>query len=172
MNVYQTLTRYKAWADELLFAKVLTLSHEQLIQPQPIIFGNLIRTVNHVYLMDYVWQCHLLGIPHGLNTRNSEQHPSIEALFAQQKAMNQWFVDYASTITSEQLSENVAFEFIGGGQGQMTRSDMILHVVNHATYHRGHVADMLYHMSVSPPTTDMPVFLRDVACHERSESRV
>ena len=93
-------------------------------------------------------------------------------MVGQQTEMKQQTVAEASTNTSKQLSPNVAFEFIGGGQGQMTRSDMILHVVNHATYHRGHVADMLYHMSVSPPTTDMPVFLRDVACHERSESRV
>ena len=40
--------------------------------------------------------------------------------------------------------------------------EMLLHVVNHKTYHRGYVAQMLYQASVRPPTMDLPVFLRDV----------
>ena len=45
----------------------------------------------------------------------------------------------------------------------MSRRDIVLHVVNHTTYHRGHVADMLYDMGVFPPATDLPVFLRETA---------
>jgi uncharacterized damage-inducible protein DinB len=57
----------------------------------------------------------------------------------------------------------VDFEFIGGGRGAMSREDILLHVVNHTTYHRGHVADMLYHLGIFPPATDLPVFLRSEA---------
>ncbi len=32
----------------------------------------------------------------------------------------------------------------------MRRGDILLHVVNHATYHRGHIAMMMYGMSTSP----------------------
>jgi len=45
----------------------------------------------------------------------------------------------------------------------MTCGEMLLHVVNHGTYHRGLVADMMYQAGVTPPTTDLPVFLRDAA---------
>jgi uncharacterized damage-inducible protein DinB len=38
-----------------------------------------------------------------------------------------------------------------------------LHVVNHTTYHRGHIAAMMYQMPARPPTTDLPVFLRNAA---------
>jgi uncharacterized damage-inducible protein DinB len=34
--------------------------------------------------------------------------------------------------------------------------------VNHKTYHRGQVADMMYQVPARPPVTDLPVFLRDV----------
>lgn len=43
----------------------------------------------------------------------------------------------------------------------MTRGDILLHVANHATCHRGHAADILYTLGVSPPNTDLPVFLRE-----------
>ena len=160
MNSVQTLTRYKAWADDVFLSVIATLPESELVAPRPIYFGSLIRTLNHSYSMDFVWQCHLLGKPHGLTTRNPVDHPAIQDLVASQRRMDTWYVDYADSLTHEQLDELVEFEFIGGGNGVMSRGDILLHVVNHTTYHRGHVADMLYHLNVFPPTTDLPVFLR------------
>lgn len=74
--------------------------------------------------------------------------------------MDTWYVNYADSLSHDRLDEMVEFEFIGGGLGAMSREDILLHVVNHTTYHRGHIADMLYHLNVFPPTTDLPVFLR------------
>jgi uncharacterized damage-inducible protein DinB len=43
----------------------------------------------------------------------------------------------------------------------MRRGDILLHIANHKTYHRGYVADMLYESGLKPPTMDLPVYLRD-----------
>jgi len=56
----------------------------------------------------------------------------------------------------------VSFTFVGGGPGAMTRGQMLLHVINHTSYHRGFAADLFYQVPAKPPTTDLPVFLRDV----------
>ena len=69
---------------------------------------------------------------------------------------------WADSLTDGALREKVAFTFIGGGEGVMTRGEILLHVVNHTTYHRGFVADFFYHVPARPPTTDLTVFLRDV----------
>ena len=156
----QTLTRYKAWADSLFLAVVSTVPNDELVAPRPIVFGSLIRTLNHSLAMDYVWQCHLLGIPHGLTTRNPEQCPEIRELIEAQGKIDKWYVDYADSISAPKLDESIEFEFIGGGSGRMTRRDILLHVVNHTTYHRGHAAGILYYLNVFPPTTDLPVFLQ------------
>ena len=71
-------------------------------------------------------------------------------------------IDLAGRLTDAELSEIVEFAFVGGSQGAMTRMQIILHVVNHATYHRGFVSDMLYQVPVKPVANDLPVFLRDV----------
>jgi uncharacterized damage-inducible protein DinB len=65
-------------------------------------------------------------------------------------------------MTDSTLQEKVQFTFVGGGAGLMTRGEMLLHVVNHTTYHRGFISDMFYQVRALPPTTDLPVFLRDV----------
>ena len=41
----------------------------------------------------------------------------------------------------------------------MTRGDILWHVVNHATYHRGWVAEMFFAVPARNPTTDLPVYL-------------
>jgi uncharacterized damage-inducible protein DinB len=163
MNTMQVLTRYKAWADGLFLAAVANVPVLELTAPRPIIFGSLIRTLNHSYTMDYVWQSHLLGKPHGLSTRNPEKHSELNELTAAQREIDTWYVQFADSISERELGEIVEFEFIGGGRGAMSRRDILLHVVNHTTYHRGHAGDILYHLNIVPPTTDLPVFLREQA---------
>lgn len=161
------LARYKAWANELLYAAVARLPAQELIAPRPIVFGSMLRTLNHVYAMDRVWQAHLEGRSHGLATRNPDDAPPLDALRNAQREIDAWYVSYADSLGEAAHDETVRFTFIGGGAGRMTRHEILLHVVNHGTYHRGHVADMMYQMSVPPPTTDLPVYLGQVrAAHQ------
>ena len=157
MNYIQVLTRYKAWADDLFLAVVSDVPLSEPTAPRPIVFGSLIRTVNHSYAMDYPGNCIRFGRAHGFATRNPKLPHTCVAM-AQTK-MDNWYVDYANSISDRELDEVVEFEFIGGGRGAMSRRDILLHVVNHTTYHRGHAADILYHLDMFPPTTDLPVFL-------------
>jgi hypothetical protein len=69
---------------------------------------------------------------------------------------------YADGLSEAAHDQVVHFRFVDGGAGAMTRGDMLLHVVNHKTYHRGYVADMFCQASSRPPAMDLPVFLRDV----------
>jgi uncharacterized damage-inducible protein DinB len=73
--------------------------------------------------------------------------------------LDAWFVNYGAGLDADALNESVAFTFIGGGDGVMTRAQILLHVVNHATYHRGHIVAMLNGAGISLPNSDMPVFL-------------
>src|SRR5688572_32440317 len=116
-----TLMRYKAWANELTFAAAAKLPEAELVAPRKIIFGNMLRTLNHVYAMDEVWRAHLEGRPHGYSTRNPEACPSLVDLREVQHAMDGWFVGYADSLTKARNEEVVSFRFIGGGPGSMTR---------------------------------------------------
>lgn len=163
MNAVRSLTRYKAWADNLFLDAVSTVPRIELGAPRPIWFGSLIRTLHHSYAMDHVWRSHLLGKPHGLVSRNPEHCPALGTLIEAQREMDAWYVAYADSMSESALDVEVQFEFIGGGAGVMSRRDILLHVVNHTTYHRGHVACMLYELGLFPPATDYPVFLREQA---------
>jgi len=157
------LTRYRAWADRLLYETLADVPEQELVRSQPIIFGNLLRTLNHVNAMDQVWRAHLQGVPHGFTSRNPEDCPDFRTLRERQAQLNDWYIRFAGTLDQAAGDETICFTFIGGGEGAMRRGDILLHVVNHATYHRGHVVMMMYGLSVPVPTTDLPVFLRDAS---------
>lgn len=163
MSDVQFLTRYKAWGDDLFLSAAASIPPVELTAPRPIVFGSLLRTLHHAYAMDCVWQCHLVGKPHGFATRNPEQCPGIDELSRSQRRIDEWYVSYAASIGTRALDEVIDFEFIGGGAGSMTRREILLHVVNHASYHRGHAAYILYAIGIAPPVTDLPVFVRSLA---------
>jgi len=75
--------------------------------------------------------------------------------------MDRWYVDMVDTWADVDLATAVHFEFVGGGEGVMTREQIVLHIVNHGTYHRGFVGDMMYQVPFTPPSNDLPVFIRD-----------
>jgi uncharacterized damage-inducible protein DinB len=156
-----TLTRYTAWANEVLYQALAQLPEAELLKKQKIVFGSLLRTLNHVYAMDLVWQAHLQGRAHGFVSRNPGICPPFAELRPAQAALDAWYVGYADELGDAKAAQVVDFEFIGGGPGRMSRADIVLHVINHTTYHRGHIGDMLYQIPVHPPTTDLPVYLRN-----------
>ena len=110
--------------------------------------------------MDVVWRAHLCGGSHDYRTRDPEDCPPFDVLASAQAELDAWYLGYAESLSPAAAQEIVAFTFIGGNCGRMTRAEILLHVVIHATYHRGHVAQMMNDSGIAPPTTDLPVFLR------------
>ncbi|HET7158669.1 MAG TPA: DinB family protein [Burkholderiales bacterium] len=156
------LTRYNAWANKLFFDSVAKLPEGEAVKPRTTLFKNIVHTLNHNYVIDLIFQAHLQGREHGYTARNTQEHPPLQALAQAQAELDRWYIDWSDTITDAALNEKVDFTFVGGGAGAMTRGQMLLHIVNHTSYHRGFAADLFYQVPAKPPTTDLPVFLRDV----------
>jgi len=158
----RTLARYNKWADELIFTAAAALPPGEATKQRQTLFKNMVHTLNHIYVIDRIFQGHLEGRPHGYAARNTLEHPPLTELWRSQRMVDDWYVSWSDRVSARELGERVEFEFVGGGNGAMTRGEMLLHVVNHTTYHRGFVADMFYQVPARPPTTDLTVFLRDV----------
>jgi uncharacterized damage-inducible protein DinB len=154
------LTGYKAWANEITFSAVNSLPEGEAIKERATRFRNMVHTLNHVYVIDRIFKAHLEKTTHPYTARNTEVYPPLEEQAA--KLVDQWYVDYAHSISEQELLDIVNFQFVDGGAGVMSRSEIILHVVNHGTYHRGLVSDMMYQVPAVPPANDLTVYLRDV----------
>ena len=163
MRQEQMLTRYNAWANRLIFDAVAALPAGEAEKPRPGVFRNMLHTLNHNYVIDRIFQAHLEGRDHGYTARNTADYPPLPDLRRAQEEIDAWYLARYDAMPAAQLDEVVNFTFVGGGEGAMTRAQILLHVVNHTTYHRGNVASAIYQVpGCRPPTTDLPVFLRDV----------
>ncbi len=156
----RTLANYRMWADRLTFDAVAALPPGEATKERPTLFKTMVGTLNHNYVIDLVWQAHLEGRDHGFTARNLVLHAELSDLWQAQQAVNQWYIDWTNRQSQASLDEAVNFTFIGGEKASMRRGDILLHVVNHATYHRGWVAEMFFQVPARNPTTDLPVFLR------------
>jgi uncharacterized damage-inducible protein DinB len=156
------LTRYNAWANRVFFDAVSALPEGAATQPRQTLFKNIVHTLNHNYVIDSIFKAHLEGRPHGYTARNTTDTPALETLRSDQQALDQWYVTWSDAITDAALDEKVSFTFVGGGAGVMTRGQILLHLINHTSYHRGFAGDLFYQVPAKPPTTDLTVFLRDV----------
>lgn len=157
----RTLTRYNKWANDLMLESVAKLPVEEATKARPTLFKNIVHTMNHNYVIDRIFQAHLEGRDHGYTARNTTETPALETLQNAQREVDDWYVTWSDALTDAALDEKVHFTFVGGGPGVMTRGEILLHIVNHTSYHRGFAADLFYQIPAKPPTTDLPVFLRD-----------
>ena len=155
------LTRYNQWANQLIFDAVAALPAGEATKERQTLFKNMVHTLNHNYVIDRIWQAHLEAREHGYAARNTPAPPPLPELWQSQQATDAWYVAWSDSLADAALDEQVSFTLIGGTPGRMTRGEILLHVFNHTTYHRGFVADLFYQVPARPPTTDLPVFLRE-----------
>jgi len=161
----RVLTRYNAWANRLIFDAVAALPAGEAEKPRQSLFRNMVHMLNHNYVIDRIFQAHLEGREHGYAARNTPDHPPLGELWRAQQEIDAWYIAWSDRLTAVAVNEKVRFAYVGGGEGVMTRGEILLHIVNHTSYHRGFVADLFFQVPARPPTTDLTVFLRDVAVH-------
>jgi uncharacterized damage-inducible protein DinB len=161
------LARYNAWANRMTFDAVAALPEGEAEKERQSLFRNMVHTLNHNYVIDLIWQAHLEGRDHGFAARNTKDHPPLADLWRKQQAVDAWYIAWSDKVTDAALDETVRFTLIGGNPGEMTRGEILLHVINHTSYHRGFVADLFYQVPARPPTTDLPVYLREGVTADR-----
>ena len=156
------LARYNAWANRMIFEAVAALPPGEAEKLRQSLFRNVVHMLNHNYVIDRIFQAHLEGRPHGYAARNTPDHPPLAELWRSQQEMDAWYIAWSDRLTPAAIDEKVRFTYVGGGEGDLRRGEILLHIVNHTSYHRGFVADLFFQVPARPPTTDLTVFLRDV----------
>ena len=64
-------------------------------------------------------------------------------------------------IASTPLDTEIEYKTTRGIEHKNTVGDIVLHLVNHSTHHRGQLAALLRENEIAPPVTDYVVLLRE-----------
>jgi uncharacterized damage-inducible protein DinB len=151
----KTLTAYKRWANGELFDRLLQVHASAPIETA----HGMLRLLNHVYVVDRIFQAHLLGQPHGYTALNTTHTPSLLELWQAVQLLDEWYVQYAAALSASAEQERLNFTYVDGKTACMSRAEMLLHVINHDTYHRGAVGELLHQCGLPVPHDVLSRFL-------------
>jgi uncharacterized damage-inducible protein DinB len=142
-----SLFKCKAWADSELHAATATLG----TNANPTEKHNAIRILNHIHVVDKIFIANLQGQAHGFTATNTEDTPQLDELSWATQETDAALLKLTEELTDEQLEQVIEFKFADGDKGKMSRSEMLMHVIMHGTYHRGSVGRILTQQSVAAP---------------------
>ena len=154
-SMLHTLFQAKVWANQQLFS----LLEQQLPALSADTQTAAVRMLNHVWLVEQIFQANLQQQPHGFDALNTPDTPTLAALQARQQASDDWYRAYVESLDNTALTQAVDFRFVDGKPGRMQRSEMLLHLITHGSYHRGMVGRMLAEADIRPPKDSLTIFL-------------
>lgn len=158
-NTLQMLTRYNAWANKTIFDAVKALPDGEPSRERPTLFKTMTNTLNHLHVVDLIWQAHIDGCSHDIRALDTVLYADLVELWRAQQGIDDWYVKLSDTMSETDADRTVHFTLVGGRKGHMRLTEIILHVVNHTSYHRGFVADLFCQVPARPPLTDLSVYL-------------
>lgn len=162
MNDLHDILRYNDWANDRMAGAVRQLSDEQCRQPITSSFNSVRETVGHIASAEWIWLSRWLGesptaFPDWLKTDSTERF--LERIVDVRKQRLAWFAGLAEA----DLARFLDYRLLSGKEMRNTIPDMIRHVVNHSTYHRGQLTTQFRQLGHPAPATDFILYARDRA---------
>jgi len=160
-DTLQRLFRYKAWANDELLTALARLGGDSPVT------GLAIKALSHSLVVDRIFAAHLRRKAHTYTSANLIEMPSLEALSRDIRKSDREYVDYVPTLDRDALSESIDFEFTDGAPGRMSREEMLMHVINHGTGHRGQISAVMLLNSASPAKDGFATWLHEAEASTR-----
>lgn len=154
--------RYSAWASRKLVEAIRGVSDAELEKPVGISHSSLLGTLSHVLWADWLWFTRVVEpMEKPAQTR--------EVLETVWPGLQDKWVAWAERANEVEMNRVVEYVSILDGQKARTPAwQIVLHVVNHGTLHRGQAMGMLRQMAIAPPHTDLMNFYRELAAADRA----
>lgn len=154
LRIHRKLAKANRLANARLHRACARLDTAELIAPRAAFFGTIRATLNHILMVDRFYLNALLGRPLDRAALDEATFcPDLPTLISWQECSDLELLAHVESLTPEALTEIVAID--RGARVQHDRRDDILsHVFQHQTHHRGQVHGLLSATSVRPPQLD------------------
>ena len=151
---------YHYWARDRLLEALDPLSAEQLTRDLGSSFKSIRDTVAHIYAAEWAWYSRWQGqSPAAL--LSDDQFPDVASIREAWKALEAQMRAYVERMGDEGVGRMIDYKLLSGHAGTNALWQMLQHVVNHASYHRGQVTTMLRQIGATPAKSmDMIAFYR------------
>ncbi len=154
------LVDYHYWARDRVFTAVARLTPEQYTREIVSSFRSVRDTLVHTYSADWIWYQRWQGqsptapIP-------LDRFPDVESLRHAWVELEHEVRAHVASRDEAGLSAVIEYRLLNGTPGATPFWQMLQHVVNHGSYHRGQVTTLLRQLGATPPEPlDLITFYR------------
>jgi len=149
---------YSAWASQRLLDEANKLSADELTRDFKTADKSVLETLVHVFAADRIWLARVQG-----TTRASfidPQDRDLAVLNKQWPALQQSWKQYTASLGDQDVLKVISYQDTKGNPYQQPLWQILLHLVNHGTHHRGQVSGFLRSMGHTPPVLDLMAYYR------------
>ena len=154
-QTYSQLIAIKRWADRGLY-EVISQNLNRLTTEETSI---VLRILDHMHVVDRIFQHHLQGLPHTFQAPRSEKIPGLEGLASSAREVDDWYTTYVAGLSETDFEQPIDFVFTSGKPARLRRGEILLHVCLHGTYHRGNAGAVLQLKGITPSRDAVTDFL-------------
>jgi uncharacterized damage-inducible protein DinB len=155
------LAAYNRWANARLYAAAFDLSDQGYRLYIGVAFGSLHGTLNHLLLTDRLWLKRLTGEGDHPNQLNAILYDDRAELTRARIAEDHRLITVVDKYDEAALASLHSYRTTAGMPQSQVLADILLHLFNHQTHHRGQAHACLSILTGGePPSLDLLVFQR------------
>lgn len=162
MNHAKNMYEYHLWANKMLLERIKELPSNVLYNEVNSSYPNIAQTFSHIYVVDVMWLQVLKGIG---------MQEALEASMSLLEKTNVYSVDefiksfeelasqYEEWINSQKdLEQKINLNNPWSGARETAYAEILFHVANHGTYHRGNITTMLRQQGHTSTMNDLALY--------------
>ncbi len=142
---FLSLFHYNKWANSVLISAVCNLDDSDQD-------GKILSLAGHLYAAEVLWFARLNGIGSDLAVWPTLSIMEIAEGMDQQA--KKW-TDYLEHLDNTNLTKPISYVNSNGVPWASRVDEILMHVITHASYHRGQIAMLLAKAGAVPPNTDL-----------------
>lgn len=154
------LFAFNAWANRKIIGAAEALTAEQFTKSMGSSFDSVRDTLVHIWAVEWVWLERLCGRPPS-SFPDAKEYADLASMQPRWAEIEKNWLEYVSRLDEDELAGDVDYQTVSFGPSRSPRWQMMQHVVNHSTYHRGQVTTMLRQLGAKGTTTDLLFFYRE-----------
>ena len=159
-ELLQQLSAYHMWANNLLIDVIKNLAPELHRKEVPSSFNSLQKTVLHMWSAESIWWQRMKlqeRIIAPADNFNGNMQDILEGFKTQNSQWNEWIIK----AQTHHLEHVFQYQNLKGEHFKQPIYQMLLHLFNHGTYHRGQIVNMLRQLGIEKISqTDFIVWSR------------
>jgi uncharacterized damage-inducible protein DinB len=157
LQTIQALYDYNRWANARFLDAIANLSPEQFTKDLENSFRSVHQTLVHILSAEWIWMERWKGIS-PKSMFGAAELTEVEAIRKRWDKVESERREFINALGTEKLATPVSYINTRGQPFTYPLWQMLLHVVNHSTYHRGQLTTLLRQVGAKPVGTDLLEF--------------